>query len=129
MTQSVASQDQEQFEVEFFNRILERNPRNVDSLRCLADLMASSGDYAKALGIDLRLIEVNAECEIAHYNLACSLARLGRFEEALVSLENALRTGYDDLAHLAADPDLDGLRDHPGFLSLIHAIVGDAEAE
>jgi thioredoxin-like negative regulator of GroEL len=56
---------------------------------------------------------------LARYNLACSLARAGRPDEAIDSLSKAILLGYDDLAHVDVDPDLDSLRDLPEFRALL----------
>ena len=54
----------------------------------------------------------------AHYNLGCSLALVGRVEEALDALEQAEDLGYDDAEHLLADEDLASLRGESRFRSL-----------
>jgi len=56
------------------------------------------------------------------YNQACALARLRRNDEAVQTLEEAIRTGYDNLAHLLNDEDLSGLRDDPGYLRLVSSL-------
>mgnify|MGYP006281633773 CR=1 FL=1 len=50
-----------------------------------------------------------------HYNLACTLARAGRPEEALQALAGARERGYANLAAARQDPDLAVLRSHPDF--------------
>ena len=59
------------------------------------------------------------EDDLARYNLACSLARAGQADEAIDALSRAILLGYDDLAHMEADPDLESLRDHPDFQALL----------
>ncbi len=54
-----------------------------------------------------------------HYNLACVLARIGLVEPALARLDRAVFLGFDDEAHLLADPDLRALHVHPGFHRLL----------
>jgi len=44
------------------------------------------------------------------YNLACSYALLGQFEEAVTALSRAMDEGYDDFKWLMKDPDLKKLR-------------------
>jgi hypothetical protein len=56
---------------------------------------------------------------LARYNLACSLARAGSADEAIDSLSRAILLGYDDIAHMEADPDLESLRHHPDFQALL----------
>ncbi|MFM7135607.1 MAG: TPR end-of-group domain-containing protein, partial [Planctomycetota bacterium] len=68
---------------------------------------------------DRRLVELQPEDFLARYNLACSLARAGRVDEAIDSLSRAVLLGYDDLDHMESDPDLESLRAHPDFQALL----------
>jgi tetratricopeptide (TPR) repeat protein len=111
--------NQADFEVEFFSRVLERLPTYVDVLRVQAAHLARRGQYDGSLLLDRRLEELLPENCVVRYNVACSLSRLGRVEEALDALDNALRLGYDDYAHLDSDPDLEDVRSHPRY----HAIL------
>ena len=64
------------FEIEFFERILTRDPNYVEVLTNLGDLFTQKGCHRRALLVDLRLVQLAAqECE-AMYNLACSYALL-----------------------------------------------------
>lgn len=49
------------------------------------------------------------------YNVACSWARAGRREEALVWLHRAVDIGYRDLAELDAEADFEKVRQLPAF--------------
>ena len=107
------------FDVDFFEKLLARDPDSVEVLRVLAELVSQKGLITRAVELDLRLVEVLPNDCLARYNLACSLARAGRPEEAIDSLTRAILLGYDDLAHLEVDPDLDSLREHPDFQELL----------
>ena len=65
------------------------------------------------------LVELQPEDFLARYNLACSLARAGRLEEAIDALSRAVLLGYDDLDHMESDPDLESLHAHPDFQALL----------
>jgi len=107
------------FDIDFFERLLSRRPDAVEVLRVLAELVSKKGDLPRAVEIDGRLVELlPADC-LARYNLACSLARTGRNDEAVDALSRAILLGYDDLAHMESDPDLEGLRDHPDYRALL----------
>jgi predicted Zn-dependent protease len=73
----------------------------------------------RAVELDRRLVDLLPNDFLARYNLACSLARAGRSDEAIDSLSRAILLGYDDLAHMEADPDLESLRNHPDFQALL----------
>lgn len=110
---------QAEFEIEFFGRVLQRNPDQVDALRRQAELFATRGDYQQALNLDRRLVKLLPGCCLVRYNLACSLAMSGNTDEAVQTLQAAIERGYCDFAHMESDADLEPLRDHPGYVSLL----------
>ena len=107
------------FDIDFFEKLLARNGASVEVLRTLGELVSKKGDVQRAVEIDRRLVERLPDDFLARYNLACSLALAGRPDEAVDSLSAAILLGYDDLAHLEADPDLESLRDRPDFRALL----------
>jgi tetratricopeptide (TPR) repeat protein len=54
----------------------------------------------------------------ALYNEACAYATNGNIEMALASLKETFESGPVNLTQLESDPDLDSLRDLPGFISM-----------
>jgi tetratricopeptide (TPR) repeat protein len=107
------------FDIDFFENLLVRNGDAIEVLRVLGELLSKKGLHARALEIDRRLVERLPDDFLARYNLACSLAMAGRPEEAVNSLSKAILLGYDDLAHIDVDPDLDTLRERPDFRELL----------
>ncbi|NBW96591.1 MAG: hypothetical protein EBR28_07620 [Planctomycetia bacterium] len=107
------------FDVDFFEKLLARNGDSVEVLRTLGELVARKGDVQRALEVDRRLVALLPRDSLARYNLACSLALAGLPDEAIDSLSSAILLGYDDLAHLEVDPDLDSLRERPDFRALL----------
>jgi tetratricopeptide (TPR) repeat protein len=107
------------FDIDFFEALLARNGDAIEVLRVLGELLSKKGLHARALEIDRRLVERLPSDFLARYNLACSLAMAGRPEEAVKSLSKAILLGYDDLAHIDVDPDLDTLRERPDFRELL----------
>jgi tetratricopeptide (TPR) repeat protein len=107
------------FDIEFFERILARKQNSVEVLRILAELVSKKGDLNRAVDYDRRLVELEPDDFLARYNLACSLARAGLADEAIDSLSRAILLGYDDLAHMESDPDLESLHEHPDFQALL----------
>jgi len=93
-------------------------PGNSAALVSLGMVLTQLGRYEEGLAVDRRLVELHPEDSTAHYNLGCSLALVGEREKALDALEEAVRKGYDDAPHLAADADLASLRDEPRFQAL-----------
>jgi len=113
------------FDIDFFERLLARNGESVEVLRVLAELASRKGLVSRAVELDRRLVEILPGDFLARYNLGCSLARAGRPAEAIDALSRAILLGYDDLAHMESDPDLESLREHPEFRELL----GHAEAD
>ena len=116
------NQTQEEFEIEFFGLILEQNSQNVDVIRRQAELMGVTGQHHKALELDRTLVALRPLDAVAHYNMSCSLAQLGEVAEAVATLRKAIELGYQDFAQIEIDSDLDTIREHPGFLSLMESL-------
>lgn len=110
---------QVRFEIEFFDRILAISPDHIDVLRSQGDLLNSLGQFRRALAIDQRLAALQPQDCVAHYNLACSLARMGQIEESLSALRAALERGYADFSYLQRDVDLEALRCRPAYDKLL----------
>ncbi|MGB8852275.1 MAG: hypothetical protein WCC69_01760 [Pirellulales bacterium] len=107
------------FDIDFFERLLARKADSVEVLRILAELVSRKGLVKRAVELDRRLVGLMPDDFLARYNLACSLARAGQSDEAIDSLSRAILLGYDDLAHMETDPDLESLREHPDFRALL----------
>lgn len=118
-TRRLRQQSQRDFELEFFGKVLERDPSNAAALRVHGNNLAARGEYGRALQVDRRLVRLQPEKPIPWYNLACSYAMLGMTDAALLALERALQLGYDRYDHLARDPDLHALRRDPRFARLL----------
>ena len=112
-------QSQLEFELDFFGRVLERDPLYGDALKVHADNLAAKGYYNRALQADLQLVRLRGDRPIPWYNLACSYALLGMDDRAFEALERALRLGYGHIHHLRRDPDLKSLRRDPRFARLL----------
>ncbi len=109
----------QEFLLEVLRRETERHPENVEALAELAHVLTRLGRLEEGLATDARLVELAPRNPTVHYNLACSLALLGRFPSALDALEKAVELGYDDLDHLMEDGDLASLRSEERFQRLI----------
>ena len=115
----LAAKSQIDFDIEFFTGVLDRAPDCVDVLRCLGQLLSRKGLHPQAVEIDRRLAALCPSDAVAHYNLACSLARCGRQGDAIESLRLAFEAGYSDFEYLESDADLDTLRRMPAFRDLL----------
>ena len=118
-SRSAEKQSQLDFELEFFEGVLNRNPDFIDALRVHGNNLTLKGRYADGLKIDRRLVELRPRDALAHYNLACSYALLKRVDPALRALRKALELGYHDFRYLREDRDLDAIRKDPRFRQLL----------
>jgi tetratricopeptide (TPR) repeat protein len=112
------------FEIEFFERILSRDPNYVEVLMNLGDLFTRKGCHRRALQVDLRLARLRPKNAEVFYNLACSYALLNHKSEAIEALRRAVRLGFTAIDHLLSDPDLEAIRVHPEFQRLVSHLAG-----
>lgn len=112
--------------LDFLAKFLEvetsRNPANLDALAELGHVYTRLQRHQEGLAVDQRLVRLAPQECTVHYNLACSLALLGRSSESLDSLERAIELGYDDAEFMLGDADLAGVREDPRFRELLTRI-------
>jgi tetratricopeptide (TPR) repeat protein len=117
--QTAEQQSQLDFELDFFEGVLNRNPDFVDALRVHGNNLTLKGCYADGLKIDRRIVDLRPHDALAHYNLACSYSLLKKVDLALRTLRKAIELGYHDFRYLREDRDLDALRKDPRFRQLL----------
>lgn len=115
------AQKQLDFELEFYNGILERNPHYVEVLRVMSSNLIAKGNFEQGLELDRRLARLCPQDRIAHYNLACTYSLLGMVDCALESLEAAIQHGYDEFEYMQEDPDLEAARKDNRFQELLRS--------
>ena len=114
-----ASQNQTDFEMDFFGGVLRRDPSYVDALRVMGDVLTRRGYYARGLRVDQRLVKLRPEDPLVRYNLACSYSLLGYVDAAIKELHRAIALGYKDYAHMKNDADLENVRNDPRYRRLL----------
>ncbi len=112
-------QSQLDFELDFFEGVLGRNPGYVDVLRVMGNLLTLKGRFAEGLQVDKRLVQLRPNDALAHYNLACRFALLKRADQSLKTLRRAVELGYRDFRYMREDHDLDSVRHDPRFRQLL----------
>jgi thiol-disulfide isomerase/thioredoxin len=130
----------------FFERAVAADPNSREALflaaRAGEELAAqyprphSSPTYLKAAQTARRLRETFPDLKDEEkvivgrslYNEACTLALNGDSGGALRSLKEAFDVGFDDPAHVEADPELDSLRKLPEFQALQDRLERDYAA-
>ncbi len=122
MTKSGDKDSDADFEIRFFESVLRRDRGYADVIEILGGLYTKAGRIPDGLRMDRRLVKLQPRNSTAHYNLACSLALSRRPAAALRSLKAAVGLGYRDFEWMARDPDLKGLKPHPGFQALLEQL-------
>ncbi len=73
----------------------------------------------KAEGWVRRALAIDPDDVSVLYNAACVYARLGKSEEAIDSMERAVKNGFAHREWIEQDPDLNSVRDDPRFQALL----------
>lgn len=107
------------FEIEFLEKLLEKDPNYTDALFLLGELYTKKRAFQKALEIDLRLSELKPDDPFVFYNLACDYSLLNKKTLGIKALEKAFQLGYDDIEYLYKDPDLKNLRESKRFQQVV----------
>ena len=107
------------FEIDFFDRILDRDPNYLEVLENLGDLFSRKHWHRRALQMDQRLSHLKPHDPDVAYNLACSYSVLHQPSEAFDALERAIINGFRDMDCLRRDPDLAHIRSHPHFPDML----------
>jgi pimeloyl-ACP methyl ester carboxylesterase len=102
----------------------ERTPdqeKQLEFIRLGEQLKKAYGEkrYAEGVEVCRKMMEVWPEHPLGPYNLACGLARLGKKDEALAALAQAVDLGYGDVVHMQMDEDLASLRAEKPFAEIV----------
>ncbi len=111
--------DNTDFEICFFERLVEKAPDFWQALSALGEAYTRKGWFAKGLETDLRLVRLRPLDETVYYNIACDYSLLGDIESGLRALEKAIVLGYRDFRFMQCDGDLAQLRQDERFGALL----------
>jgi len=111
-----------EFEIAFYERLLQEHPNFIEALIAVGEAYTRRGWHDKGLAVDLKLTQLKPDDSTVWYNLACSYSLLQHFDEALHALRNAITLGYDDFRHLESDPDLRALRQSQQFRRFLETL-------
>ena len=110
------------FEIDFYERILNRDPNYVEVLMRLGELFAEKGWRRRTLQVDLRLSRIRPTDPFVIYNLSCSYALLHHVDDAMRELRRAVSLGFHDYRQLMIDPDLASLRLTQEFVNFMREL-------
>ncbi len=112
-------QDELDFEISFFEKLVKDKPDFVEALIPLGNAYTKRGLYEKGLEIDTRLAKLRPDDPVMWYNLACSYSLLRMIDSSLKALEKTIRLGYEDFGFMDRDPDLDNVRSDKRYKELL----------
>jgi tetratricopeptide (TPR) repeat protein len=101
---------------------LELNPDDPRACILGAIAFATLHDEERSAFFAGRAIAADPDDPMLLYNVACNYAQLGRTDDALTALEQAVDRGYGDKAWMEHDSDLDSLRSTPRYQNLAKAM-------
>lgn len=107
---------------------LRLNPDDARALYMGANGLVALGEYKRGLEWARQALAMDPDEPMVLYNVACIQSLAGRFEEALESLEKAVRSGLTQKEWLEHDSNLDPLRRHPRYQALIAFLKEQAQA-
>ena len=114
--------DDTDFEIQFYENILEKKGDFVQALLALGNLYTQKGMHQKGLTVDQKLSMLRPGDPVILYNLACSYSLLNDVDLALRTIKQALNCGYDDFVHLERDQDLENLRNDSRFAKYFQSV-------
>jgi tetratricopeptide (TPR) repeat protein len=101
---------------------LELNPDDARAWIVGAGASANIQDAERSAQYAARAMAVDPEDPMLLYNVACTYGVLGKVDECLNALEQAVSKGWGDKAWLEHDSDLDSIRAHPKYLAIVQAM-------
>ncbi|MBF0522165.1 MAG: hypothetical protein HQL24_03805 [Candidatus Omnitrophica bacterium] len=108
-------ENDQDFEIAFYEGLLKKNPDFVDALIAIGDLYTKKGLYQEGLDVDIKLSSLRPDDAIVFYNLACSYSLLQQIDKSFDAIKNAIELGYEDFDYLLKDEDLKHLREDKRF--------------
>ncbi|MBI2104009.1 MAG: hypothetical protein HYT90_00305 [Candidatus Omnitrophica bacterium] len=118
-----------EFEISFYEKLLQAYPDFVDVLIPLGGAYTRRGLHEKGLAVDLKLTRLRGDDPLTWYNLACSYSLLKRVEDAMSALRRSFELGYTDVRHLQQDPDLVNLRHSQQYRQFLESFASTAAAK
>ena len=100
-------------------RHLELNPDNPRALYMGAMSLSNLGESEKAREWNRRALAMEPDDPSVLYNIACAFAAENQTEEAVAALNKAIDKGFGHWKWIDHDPDLDCLRNEPGFREIL----------
>ncbi len=112
------------FEISFFEKLLDKNPHFVQALEALGEAYTRKGMYREGLAVDKKLARIKPGDAEVFYNLACDYSLLKKISLSLKVLEKAIILGYSDFRYMDEDRDLEYVRSDSRYRDLVRKYSG-----
>ncbi len=109
-----------------FRAIVDAKPDAPFAWYRLGYAVHAQGKYQEAIEIHQRASEFDEVRAPALYNLACAHAMLGHDDDAFSALENAIESGFDNIATMRTDTDLTSLHADDRWNTALERVVSAA---
>ena len=115
-----ASQEtSQQNKIAAYDAILDLRPDDVEALSYKADAVLEMQEPLWAISLCQRALKLAPDNGHAHYQLACAYAEIGRWEDAVTTLEKAIDISEAYRDDASVDPSFAQLQEHDSFRELI----------
>jgi len=115
-----ASQEtSQQNKISAYDQILDLRPDDVEALSYKADAVLEMREPLWAISLCQRALKLAPDNGHAHYQLACAYAEIGRWEDAVATLEKAIDISEAYRDDASVDPSFEQLQDHETFRNLV----------
>ncbi len=115
-----ASQEtSQQNKISAYDQILDLRPDDVEALSYKADAVLEIREPLWAISLCHRALKLAPDNGHAHYQLACAYAEIGRWEDAVSTLEKAIEISEAYRDDASVDPSFEQLHDHENFRNLV----------
>jgi adenylate cyclase len=111
---------QQREELQFYPKYLSQNPDDARAHLFYAHTLVQTGDVESAKAEAAIALELSPNDAVMLYNTACLYARLRENALALSVLRNAVDAGFTQYDWVKRDPDLNNIREEPGYLELMN---------
>ncbi len=116
-----ASQEtSQQNKIAAYDTILDLRPDDVEALSYKADAVLEIQEPLWAISLCQRALKLAPENGHAHYQLACAYAEIGRWDDAVATLQKAIDISEAYRDDASVDPSFEQLRDYESFRKLVY---------
>ena len=105
--------------LELVPKYLSKHPDDARSHIYYATDLAQAGRNEEAKAEAAKALELSPGDPLMLYNAACCYARMNENKLAIDALRDSMNAGLEDIEWTKRDPDLEGIRNEPGYIELM----------